>query len=263
MIRKIIHITLVALVPLLLLVLLGFAASKNKKTPCLELSVSVLNINNHRFVDAEKLKAQIIRELPSIEGHPVKNTILRDINEIVLKNPYVKRSSVFRTIDGNVKVEVTQREPLIRLFNAHNQGYYIDIEGKPMPLSNYYTARVLLAGGHIYSSYSKDLDLTQTLNSEEASSNEKTLANLFKLASFIKQNPFWDAFIDYIHIKPGNKFELTPKNGAHVVEFGTIEQMEEKFQKLETFYLNGLSVAGWDKYSRLNVKYKNQVVCSK
>ena len=262
MIRKILHITLIALAPILVVVLLGFAATTNKKLPCIELSVSVNGNGNSHFVDAENLRQEIISRFTAVEGHPIRGSMLREIKEMVNNNPHVKSSRVFRSINGNVTVEVTQREPLVRVFTAHNKGYYIDVDGKLMPLSNNYTARVMVAGGHIFAGYSNEIDLKEVINSNEASTNEKILTDIFKLASFINENPFWRAFIDYIHVKPYRKFELTPKNGAHIVEFGTLDEMEYKFRKLETFYLNGLTFTGWDKYRRLNVKFKNQVVCS-
>lgn len=262
MIRKALHIALIFLVPIMLLVLLGFAVSNNKKQPCLQLIVSVQNSNEKKFVDAEKLKNEILQRISSIEGHPVRGSLLEQIKEVVSQNPYVKRSKVYRTIDGNVNVEVTQRIPLFRVITAQNRGYYIDVDGRTMPLSNYYTARVLIAGGNIFSGYSANMDLTDVINSKDATSNERLLADLYKLVSFIYQNPFWDAFIDYIHVKPGNRFELTPKNGVHIVEFGTIDRMEQKFRKLEAFYLNGLSLIGWEKYRKINVQFRNQVVCS-
>jgi cell division protein FtsQ len=46
--------------------------------------------------------------------------------------------------------------------------------------------------------------------------------------------------------------------------FGEAKDFEEKFEKLKTFYTEGLNKTdGWNKYSTINIKYKNQVVCTK
>jgi cell division protein FtsQ len=45
--------------------------------------------------------------------------------------------------------------------------------------------------------------------------------------------------------------------------FGTGDDIEIKFEKLMLFYKEGLSRVGWDKYSTINLKYKNQIVCTK
>ena len=36
-----------------------------------------------------------------------------------------------------------------------------------------------------------------------------------------------------------------------------------KFEKLKVFYRYGLGKVGWDRYSMINLKYHNQVVCTK
>jgi cell division protein FtsQ len=47
------------------------------------------------------------------------------------------------------------------------------------------------------------------------------------------------------------------------VVFGSIENYEEKFRNLEAFYKKGLPVSGWNLYKEINLKYKNQIVCTK
>jgi len=51
--------------------------------------------------------------------------------------------------------------------------------------------------------------------------------------------------------------------GAHIIEFGDINAHEEKFDKLYALYSQGLKREGWNKYIRINLKYKEQVVCTK
>jgi cell division protein FtsQ len=45
--------------------------------------------------------------------------------------------------------------------------------------------------------------------------------------------------------------------------FGDISNCEEKFQNLESLYINGLNAVGWNKYETINLKYKGQVICTK
>jgi cell division protein FtsQ len=48
-----------------------------------------------------------------------------------------------------------------------------------------------------------------------------------------------------------------------VVQVGSADNLDEKFHRLIVFYTRGLSQTGWDKYSQISVKYRNQVVCTK
>jgi cell division protein FtsQ len=52
--------------------------------------------------------------------------------------------------------------------------------------------------------------------------------------------------------------------GNHKIIFGKAENIAEKFNKLKLFYTEGLNKSdSWRKYSIINLKYKNLVVCTK
>ena len=57
--------------------------------------------------------------------------------------------------------------------------------------------------------------------------------------------------------------ELVPRVGDHTILIGDDQQIHEKFEKLFLFYMEGLNKAGWNKYKVINLKYKDQVVCTK
>ena len=59
------------------------------------------------------------------------------------------------------------------------------------------------------------------------------------------------------------EMELVPRVGNHTILFGDEKEMDEKFSKLFLFYKEGLSKQGWNKYNVINLKYKDQVVCTK
>ena len=263
MIRKVLNILLIIATPAALIMLLGFAVEQNKQLPCNKLSIQIDYRCGHHFINAEEVKSKILNSIGNIEGKPFSNGLLSKIESIVSDIPSVQKTDVFRQINGNLHINITQRQPVLRVINAQNQSYYIDRAGHLMPVSSDYTARVLVATGNIHAGYSQLIDLSKTDDEEELSSNYKRLRNLYFLAAFIENNPFWSAFIDHVYVTENGQFELTPKNGAHIIEFGSIDQMQQKFRKLMVFYQNGLTQTGWNHYKRINVKFSNQVICSK
>ena len=58
-------------------------------------------------------------------------------------------------------------------------------------------------------------------------------------------------------------FELIPLVGKQLIILGDANDIKEKFDNLQIFYKQGLSHEGWDKYDTINLKYRNQVVCTK
>jgi cell division protein FtsQ len=51
--------------------------------------------------------------------------------------------------------------------------------------------------------------------------------------------------------------------GNHKIILGDCSDLEQKFKKLFAFYKDGLNKIGWNTYKTINLKYKNQVVCTR
>ena len=144
----------------------------------------------------------------------------------------------------------------MRVFTSANKSYYFDQNGDVIPVSTNYPSRVLIASGNIHINYSDTLNVLEL--------KEKTLLNdLFKLSEFIYNDKFLKAQIDQIYVNRFKEFELVPKVGKHLIVFGKVENIEEKFERLMKFYEEGLNKTGWNKYSIVNLKFDNQVVCTK
>ena len=51
--------------------------------------------------------------------------------------------------------------------------------------------------------------------------------------------------------------------GDHVVYLGLPVHVDKKLERLKLFYQYGLSKAGWNKYSYINLEFDNQIICKK
>jgi cell division protein FtsQ len=83
------------------------------------------------------------------------------------------------------------------------------------------------------------------------------------ISLFLLQDSFWMAEIDQVDINPSREFEMVPKVGNHIVVFGNGEDIAAKFRKLYIFYNDVLNKTGWNRYSAVNLSYKNQVVATR
>jgi cell division protein FtsQ len=263
MIKKILHIILIICLAVATFVLLGATSKNNRDLPCKAFIVTIDETHAHRFIHAETLKKQIYQKLEKIEGQPIEPGKMVFIKNLVEGNPFVNNSEVYRTLDGNLVINIQQRRPILRVINRQNQHFYLDENGQLMPFSDHYSARVMIANGYIQAGYSPATDLQMAIDETMIPVAEKRLRDLYKLSKYIDSDPFLKALIDQIYVTSDGQFELTPINGAHIIEFGHASELPVKFDKLRAFYHHGLSRAGWNYYKRINLKYQNQVVCSK
>lgn len=262
MIKKIIYVLLSLALLTGLMLLLGFTANSYMQTPVHHMEIQVSSRSGNHFIGPEHIRSLVIEHFDTLEGRHLQPELLRNLHGIIHNIAQVDHARVYRTINGELKVDITLRDPMIRIINQNNQSFYLDTQGNMFPLATGHTARVMLATGRIAAAYSPGGDIFLT-EAEDGDQGHKVLHGLFKLARYIHEDVFWNAFIDHIMVLPNGKFELIPKNGVHIIQFGDATDVEAKFDKLRAFYVNGLSKLGWYYYNRINVEFNQQIICSK
>lgn len=183
------------------------------------------------------------------------------IEAFLSEMPEVKEVQVFSYIGGEWTIDMKLRSPVARIFNIDGSSCYLDQDGTLMPLSDNYTAHVLAVTGNINETdYSKDVNII--MNNDSLKTIE-ILDDLYQISSYVCSDEFLSAQFTQVHINTYNEFELIPRVGNQRILFGEAADIAGKFKKLELFYTEGISRAGWEQYDTINVMYKSQVVCSK
>lgn len=189
------------------------------------------------------------------------NTDIHTIETYLSEMPEVKKVQVYATLGEKWKIELEQRQPIARIFNIDGSSCYLDSDGTLMPLSTNYTAHVIAVSGNI-----NEIDFSKNVSDIMNNDSLKTieiLDDLYELSTYVCSDEFLSAQFTQVYINTHNEFELIPRIGDHRILFGDSEHIPGKFKKLELFYSEGLSRAGWELYDTVNVMYKDQVVCSR
>lgn len=260
--KKVLNISLWTTLAVLVLVALGFV---NKEVATVSVSsndvlVDVDYESENRFVLDDDVKREII-SLSDSGSKSVLDYNVLEIEKKINSNPAIKDAQVYKTIDGKIIVDVKQRKPIARIFTKTGS-YYIDENGELMPLSNHYTARLVVFSGEINEPFASRYKFSYDVMPDSLSS-KTILDDIFKLSSYINKSEFWKAQIEQVHVNKQLEFELIPKVGNHKIVMGGVDHLENKFDRLMVFYKKGLSKTGWNEYSAINLKYKNQIVCTK
>ena len=185
---------------------------------------------------------------------------LEKIELAISEMPEVKSVEVYSYISGEWTIDLTLREPIARIFNVDGSSCYLDKDGTLMPWSPLHTAHVVTVTGNINETdYSKTVE--DIINNDSLKTIE-ILDDLYDISTYVCSDEFLSAQITQIHINGYNEFELIPRVGDQRILFGEAEHIPGKFKKLEYFYTEGISRAGWENYDTINIMYKSQVVCS-
>ena len=248
------HIILWSGTLVIALVLFGFASSSHKSAVCWKMDIEVEHLSGLYFIDNTSIEERILDLGDPIVGSKLEAIRVDKIRQRLIDLPSVKSAEVYHTVDGILKVNVTQRTPLFRVINAEGESYYVDTDGGRMPLSQHYTARVPVLTGNITTPYAEAASSTEEVN---------LLAEAYELIQFIENDGLWSAQTEHIVVDSNNEFELIPRVGSARILIGKPTELPEKFKRLKAFYLEMAHNNNINKYKRINVKYRDQVVCER
>lgn len=257
--KKAINITLWILVVGGIIFLYGFIQKAHQNQALKEIDVQIKNNQEFKFVDKEDILNQILGKRDTLKKINYFNTTI--LEDKINSNNEVEKAQIYKTVDGKLKVDITQRTPILRVFTK-NESYYIDKNGKLMLPSKKFTARLPIANGYINEPFTKRY-MYDFSNLNDSLATISILDDLYKVASYLYQSEFWQAQIEQIYVNKDSDIVLIPKVGNHKIVFGGAKNIEAKFSKLMIFYVKGLNKTGWNEFSTINLKYNNQIVCTK
>lgn len=235
-------------------VLTSAAITKQHSLACRQLHIKLDNDQGLFFVDEEDVRkafTKLCGHQP--EGKAIKTLDMAKLEEELENNPYIANADLYADIQGDLHVSITQKIPLLRIINNNGVSFYIDKKGYKIPVSSKFTSRIPVATGHI--------DPTQVSNGRVADST--VLNDLYQLALFIENNPFRNALVEQIYVDERGEFEIIPMIGSHSILIGRANDLEGKFKRLMIFYKEVLTNVDESQYRTVNVKYKDQIICTK
>lgn len=243
-------------------VVFAILQSNYKNTLCTNLKVVVLDSAESKFVSKSTILNFIYKNIQDeIVGNKFKNIDLALIEQELTNDFFIKSSEVYRAGKGTLEIEITQRKPIVRIYDNLGETYYIDADGYFLPTSNNFASYVPIFNGNI--PHIDSLFANNIKNIKDEMFDSLIFRDIYKLSVSLKNDEFATSMIDQIYVNNENEFEMFPKVGNLKIIFGTIENTETKFRNLKAFYKEAAPKVGWNKYSAINLTFVNQVVCTK
>jgi cell division protein FtsQ len=231
-----------------LITLMSFIEIKKAEVVCKDVKIYIPG--NQYFIDKQQVEGILRFSSNTLIGRKLDNIDIHDLEEKLKANPFVESAKVYTDMDGIVWIEITQRQPIMRIMNQFDQDFYVDEHGLKLPLSDNFTANVLAANGYIEEVFSGKVDTLKTPLAKD----------IFKTISFIRKDSLWDAQIAQVYVNQSHEIELIPRVGNQRILLGNADSLETKFHNLLVFYKKALPQVGWDAYKTINIKYSNQII---
>lgn len=253
--------SVIVLLDLLLAVYLVFAMTSFNRPDesqklCTDVSINITDGSTYGFLKAKDIKNILERKKLYPYNKRLVDINPRTIEETLRQGAFINTAQCYKTQDGHVFINVTQRLPIVRVKNDKGEDYYVDDQGNVMPTSHY-TSDLIICTGNISQVFAKN--------------------QLAYFVQAIMANQMWMNLVEQINVLPDLGIEIVPRIGNHIVHLGRLpnhkqnsvrrqlinEMVAKKMDRLEKFYRYGLSQAGWNRYSYINLEFDNQIVCKK
>ncbi|MFP4664064.1 MAG: cell division protein FtsQ/DivIB [Bacteroidales bacterium] len=242
-----------------LTVILSFVKAERRAVPCSEVVYEISK--NHAFVDTTDIYNMLMSDSLYPLQKPLSSINLKELEDVTSSHQAVSSAEVYSEIDGKIHIRLQQRNPVLRIITESNMHYYVDDNNGLMSVGYDYTADVPVLSGQ----------LADTLVMAFKNGNDTlklpeytfTMADLIEFAGFLYSHEMWRNQIVQVYIDDAGEFELIPRVGNHIIILGKLENYDYKLKKLEAMYKKTFLDFGWKEYKTINLKYSNQVVCSK
>ena len=223
----------------LVVFLFAFSSVRNSSRRVSALEIKFLGDEN-LFITHETVSKLLIQNQQSVTNKPKEIIDLNGLENALTANPLIKEAQVFIDVEGKITAEIKQRKPIARV--STNASYYIDDTGSYMPLSTNYTARVPLITGTVF---------------------KNDLANVYTIASKIQQDDFLKKHVVEIHQNDNKTIDLKFRLNSFTIQLGSLKALDKKINNLKAFYQKAMKDNTLESYSVVNLKFDNQVICTK
>jgi len=240
--RKVLNIVSWVLIAAYIGVSLWFTEGHLREQKFRSVRVIVADSVESQFIQGSDITSVLAAKGIMVVGSQIEKLNRDQIRSTVRTVPGVKDALVYSTPDGILWITVWQRKPLMRYISPY-VSFYIDTDRKEMPLSDRFSAPVMVVTGN--------------------GDHRFLMDSLFYVVDYITRDEFLNSLISEINVYPDHTLELVPRIGDNRIFMGDASMYDWKLTKLKVFFEQGLPNVGWDKYSRIDLAYSNQVVARK
>lgn len=223
----------------LVIFLFAFASDRNSARSVSRPNVEFIG-ESSMFITNENVSKLLIQNLRSVKNINKETLALNELEKALKSNPMIKAAEVYVAVDGTLNAEIEQKTPIARV--STNASYYIDGDGFYMPLSNNYSARVPLVTGFV---------------------EKNNLKSIYIVASKIKADEFLKKHVIEIHQDTDKVMYLKLRQCKFLVQLGDVTSLDKKINNLKAFYQKNIKEKTLNIYSKVNLQFDNQVVCTK
>ena len=211
--------------------------SANRKIESIQISIT--DAENSLFLDTLRVKTHL-DSFGQLVGLYEKDLPINEIHDYLMEIPSVRDAKIYPTLNGELKIILTQKQPKVRVHPEEGPDFYIDELGLAMYLDPVHSERVPII-------HAKNI-------------NEADLG--LEFLEKVDGDRFWASLIDQIIIEPSGDILILPRIGSPIF-IGNSQDISHQKKNLITFYREQVKTGNLKNYTLIDLSYKDQVIATR
>ncbi|MGY5352456.1 cell division protein FtsQ/DivIB [Wenyingzhuangia sp. IMCC45533] len=224
----------------LILLVLSFTSRRNEARLITDHVKVFFSNEDNLFLTHKMVDNLLIQNGKHVTNQPKSLIHLPELEKKVQEHPMVSVSEVSVGVLGDIQVNIKQRKPIARMFTTYDI-VYLDKQGKEMPLSNHFSARVPIV---------------------DNTNNYIKTGEIYPLMLAIYKDEFLRKTVVYVK-KDKEGYWLQTRVNKQRVLLGDLNRTQAKLKNLKVFYSYMEKDSLSSTFKKIDLQYNNQVVCSK
>tara|TARA_Y100000739_G_C20557424_1_gene441299 strand:+ start:148 stop:882 length:735 start_codon:yes stop_codon:yes gene_type:complete len=219
------------------LVSLAVNDSANRKIKSIQISIT--DAENSLFLNAIRVRTHL-DSFGQLIGVLEDELPLNEIHNHLMEIPSVRSASIYPTLNGELKINLTQKQPKVRVHPEEGPDFYIDELGLAMPLDPVHSERVPIIHAKNINEAGVGLEFLEKVDGDR----------------------FWSSLIDQIIVEPSGDIIVLSRIGSPIF-IGTGQDISDQKKNLITFYREQVKTGNLKNYKRIDLSYKDQVIATR
>lgn len=216
-----------------------WSSAQKDDSPCTAVQIVVRDSMERQFVQVDELEGylKLYRLYP--QGLLMNQIDCQAIEQCLQDHDMVRNAECYKSPLGVVRVEVTQRVPVLCVMTAEGC-YYVDSDREVMPARK---------------SVDVDLPVFRGAVSERAAKEE-----YYDFVEWLQGNHYWRELISDVYVQHPRYLLLTQRGQKAKIVLGALDGYADKLARLRKLYTHGLDEIEHPDYREYDLRFEGQVV---
>ena len=216
-----------------------WSSAQKDDSPCTAVQIVVRDSMERQFVQVDELEGylKLYRLYPP--GLLMNQIDCQAIEQCLQDHDMVRNAECYKSPLGVVRVEVTQRVPVLCVMTAEGC-YYVDSDREVMPARK---------------SVDVDLPVFRGAVSERAAKEE-----YYDFVEWLQGNHYWRELISDVYVQHPRYLLLTQRGQKAKIVLGALDGYADKLARLRKLYTHGLDEIEHPDYREYDLRFEGQVV---